>query len=408
VNGSLDEHQQVLGQPMGIEAPMIIRRTSAAVGGIVLAAAVTATSCAGPDAGPRLTALPDHSPAQDAKVAPAAPAAQGSVRVVRAVVKGANVPWGMARLPDGDLLYTTRDTHKIRRVDLRSGRAHTLGVIGQARSNKPGGEGGLLGIAVDPGFSRNHVLFIYYSTSNDNRIARIHYYPNRRSFHQLGAPHVIKKGIPHGLHHNGGQLRFGPDGLLYASTGEAGNPSLAQNKKSLGGKILRMTKYGRPAAGNPFAGSTVWTYGHRNVQGLAWDTGRRMWASEFGDKSADELNLIKKGHNYGWPATQGRTGDKQYTSPVAQWGTDVDSPSGIAYTQGSIYMAALRGERLWRIPMNGARTAGSPKGFLVGKYGRLRSLLWIGPGRLLVSTSNTDGRANPGGNDDRILELAVR
>lgn len=356
-----------------------------------------------------LTALLTGTSGVDAPRAVAAPAATGSVKVVRTLVRDQNVPWGMARLPGGDVVYTSRDTHLIRRLNLKTGTFHTLGRIKAARSQtSAGGEGGLLGIAVDPDFSRTHVLYVYYSTSSDNRVARVHYYPHRRPYHRLGKPNVILKGIPHGIHHNGGQLKFGPGGMLFVSTGEAGNSALAQNKKSLGGKILRITRWGHPAPGNPIKGSPVWTWGHRNVQGLAYDGAHRLWASEFGDRTADELNLIKAGHNYGWPATQGRTSHKGYTSPVAQWGTEVDSPSGITFTHGVIWMAALKGERLWRIPMDGAKTAARPKSYLLGKYGRLRGLLWIGPGRILVSTSNTDGRATPGRTDDRILELSVR
>jgi len=342
-------------------------------------------------------------------IAHATPAGTGSVKVVRTVVKDEDVPWGMARMPDGDLIYTTRDSHLIRRINLKTGKRHTLRKIKAARSDPgQGGEGGLLGIAVDPHFRSTHEVYIYYSTTHDNRVARLHYYPHRKPYHRLTKPDVILKGIPHSIHHNGGQLSFGPGGMLYVTTGDAENTSLPQNKKSLGGKILRITTAGKPAPGNPIKGSPVWTWGHRNVQGLAWDPSHRLWASEFGDRTADELNLIKKGHDYGWPATQGRTSHKGYTSPVAQWGTEVDSPSGIAYTEGAIWMAALKGERLWRIPMDGAHTAGKPKAYLVGKYGRLRSLLWIGKGKLLVTPSNTDGRATPGRSDDRILELSVR
>ncbi|QGN33658.1 sorbosone dehydrogenase family protein [Microlunatus sp. Gsoil 973] len=344
----------------------------------------------------------------EVRSAQAAPAS-GSVRVIRTVLRGENVPWGMARLPGGDIVYTTRDTHLVRRLNLKTGTFHTLGRIKAARSQtSAGGEGGLLGIAVDPDFARTHLLYVYYSTAGDNRVARVHYYTQRRPYHRLGRPEVIVKGIPHGIHHNGGQLKFGPRGRLYISTGEAGNPSLAQNKHSLGGKILRVTRRGKPVAGNPIAGSRLWTWGHRNVQGLAWDGAHRLWASEFGDRKADELNLIRKGHNYGWPATQGRTSHKGYTSPVAQWGTEVDSPSGIAFTNGVIWMAALKGERLWRIPMSGTRTAAAPTAYLIGRYGRLRSVLWIGSGRLLVTTSNTDGRGAPNRHDDRVLELSVR
>jgi glucose/arabinose dehydrogenase len=380
-----------------IKKPSQLLSAAAAVS---TAVALLLTGCASPG----LKAAPDAP-----RFAPAAPSATGSVRVVRTLVRDQNVPWGMARLPGGDIVYTTRDTHLIRRLNLKTRTFHTLGRINAARSETSiGGEGGLLGIAVDPQFTSNHLLYVYYSTSSDNRVARVRYYPHRRASHQLGTPQVILKGIPHGIHHNGGQLKFGPGRLLYVSTGDAEVSSRAQNLHSLGGKILRITRSGKAAAGNPIRGSRLWTWGHRNVQGLAFDGSHRLWASEFGDRTADELNLIKPGHNYGWPATQGRTNNPKYTSPVVQWGTEVDSPSSIAFTNGVIWMAALKGERLWRIPMNGAKAAAAPHSYLVGKYGRLRGLLWIGPGRLLVSTSNTDGRATPGRHDDRILELSVR
>lgn len=318
------------------------------------------------------------------------------------------MPWGLALLPDHDLLVTSRDTRMITRINLRTGHKITVGQVDQARSNgDQGGEAGLLGLALSPGFDHDHELYLYYSTDSDNRVARVHYEEQARPGHQLGTLQVIVKGIPHGLHHDGGRIAFGPDGMLYATTGESGVPQLAQDKNSLGGKILRMTPAGSPAPGNPDPGSVVWSYGHRNVQGLAWDAAGRLWASEFGDRDVDELNLIMKDHNYGWPATQGRTDIKRYTSPVAQWGTEEDSPSGIAYAGGSIWMAALVGERLWRIPLNGARTAGHPQDFLHQRYGRLRSVLALDDRTLLVTTSNTDGRGAPTPGDDRILELTV-
>ncbi|WP_228265938.1 PQQ-dependent sugar dehydrogenase [Microlunatus elymi] len=319
------------------------------------------------------------------------------------------MPWGLALLPGGDLLVTSRDTRQITRIDLSTGKKTLLGTVDQAVSNgNSGGEGGLLGIAISPDFAHDHRLYLYYSTANDNRIGWLTYRPDATAGHQLSAPQVILKGIPHGLHHNGGRIAFGPDGMLYASTGEAGDPPLAQDKNSLGGKILRMTPEGKPAKGNPIAGSVMWSYGHRNVQGLAWDPAGRLWASEFGDRTADELNLIKPDHNYGWPATQGKTSNPKYTSPVAQWGTEVDSPSGIAYAAGSIWMAALKGERLWRIPLNGTKVVAESQDFLVGTYGRLRSVIALDDHTLLITTSNTDHRAGPRPGDDRILELTVR
>jgi glucose/arabinose dehydrogenase len=333
----------------------------------------------------------------------------GSVRVVRTVADGINVPWGLARLGEDELLVNSRDSRTITRVDIATGRKTRAGEITQARSNGTrGGEGGLLGLAVSPDFTRNHVLYVYYSTDRDNRIARVTLDRDAQPGQQLRDLQVIVDGIPHGLHHNGGRMAFGPDGMLYATTGEAGDPELSQDRSSLGGKILRMTTSGAPAPGNPDPRSLVWSYGHRNVQGLAWDPAGRLWASEFGERTADELNLIVKDHNYGWPDTQGRTDNPDYTSPVAQWGTEVDSPSGIAYAGGAIWMAALRGERLWRIPLDGTRTAGPPEDFLNGRHGRLRSVLALDDHTLLVTTSNTDGRGAPDRSDDRILELAVR
>ena len=329
--------------------------------------------------------------------------------VQRTVATGLNVPWGLALLPDrNELLVTSRDDHTVSRINLDTGKRTTVATIKQAVSNvDAGGEAGLLGIALSPKFSSDRLVYLYYSTAKDNRIARFRYDADRPAGDQLTRQQVILSGIPLGIHHNGGRIAFGPDGRLYASTGEAGDPALAQKKSSLGGKILRMTATGQPAPGNPEQNSVVWSYGHRNVQGLTWDRAGRLWASEFGDRTADELNLIKPGHNYGWPATQGKTKIGEYTSPVAQWGTEEDSPSGVAYASGSVWMAALRGERLWRIPLRGTKPVAAPADFLVHDYGRLRSVLALTDHRLLVTTSNTDGRGARQNGDDRILLLKV-
>ncbi|MFT4263736.1 MAG: PQQ-dependent sugar dehydrogenase [Nocardioides sp.] len=323
--------------------------------------------------------------------------AKPSATVVTTLATGLDVPWGLTLLPDGTVLVATRDDGLIRRLDPATGRLTDFGKVAASVSNvDQGGEAGLLGLAASPSYATDGKLFAYYSTASDNRIA----------WSTDGSTwHVIVKGIPHGVHHNGGRLAFGPDGMLYAGTGESGDTSLSQDKDSLGGKILRMTPDGQPADGNPFD-SLVWSYGHRNVQGLAFDADGRLWASEFGDKTADELNLIQAGANYGWPATQGRTDNPDYTSPARQWGTDEDSPSGIAIAGGAVWMAALKGERLWRIPLSGAK-AGTPKAFLTGTYGRLRSVLALDDDTLLVTTSNRDGRTTPGAKDDRILLVSV-
>ncbi len=195
--------------------------------------------------------------------------------------------------------------------------------------------------------------------------------------------------------------------MLYAGTGETGDTGLAQDRESLGGKVLRMTPEGRPAPGNPFPGSVVYSYGHRNVQGLAWDADGRLWAAEFGQNTWDELNLVEAGRNYGWPEAEGRAGEKGFMDPVAQWRTSEASPSGIAYARGAIWMAGLRGERLWRVPLSGAERSGEPEAFLEGEYGRLRTVLATGGDRLWLVTSETDTRGTPGSGDDRILRLRV-
>jgi glucose/arabinose dehydrogenase len=199
----------------------------------------------------------------------------------------------------------------------------------------------------------------------------------------------VLTGIPKAGNHNGGRIAFGPDGQLYVATGDAGETDQAQDRGSLGGKILRITADGKPAPGNPFGGSPVWSWGHRNVQGIAWDEGGTMYASEFGQNRWDEVNVIRKGANYGWPVVEGRGGDDRYVDPLRQWTTDDASPSGIAVTpDGTLYMAALRGESLWRMSAEAGRV-GEPDRLLAGRYGRLRDVR-VGPdGRLWVLTKTT-------------------
>ncbi|HEY9370215.1 PQQ-dependent sugar dehydrogenase [Streptomyces sp.] len=334
-----------------------------------------------------------------------APPAKGSVRVAATLTQDLKSPWGLAALPDGDLLVSSRDEGTVTRIDAETGRKTVLGSVPGVA---PGGEGGLLGLAVSPGFASDRQVYAYFTTESDNRIARLRYDEKRPAGQQLGAPDTVLRGIPKGVVHNGGRIAFGPDGMLYAGAGETGNRELAQDKKSLGGKILRMTPDGRPAPGNPSPDSVVYSYGHRNVQGLAWDGAKRLWAAEFGQNTWDELNLVEAGKNYGWPAVEGRGGRAGFVDPVAQWRTDEASPSGIAYAQGSIWMAGLRGERLWRIPLAGAEPSAAPQAFLEGKYGRLRTVLPTGGNGLWLVTSETDSRGTPEPGDDRILRLEVR
>ncbi|MFI7387083.1 PQQ-dependent sugar dehydrogenase [Streptomyces sp. NPDC049813] len=332
------------------------------------------------------------------------PPAKGSVRVVRTVTDGLKSPWGLAPLPEGGLLVSSRDEGTITRVDTETGKKTELGSVPGVA---PAGEGGLLGLALSPSYASDHMVYAYFTTESDNRIARMPYDAKKPAGEQLGAPDTIFKGIPKGTNHNGGRIAFGPDDLLYVGTGETYRTEYAQDKKSPGGKILRLTPEGDPAPGNPFGKSPVYSYGHRNVQGLAWDKDKRLWASEFGQDTWDELNDIVAGDNYGWPDAEGKSGDSGYHDPVAQWHTDDASPSGIAYAEGSVWMAGLRGERLWRVPLDGTKEAHEPQEFLKGRYGRLRTVVSAGGDKLWLVTSETDTRGTPAKGDDRILELKV-
>ncbi|KOX21528.1 glucose sorbosone dehydrogenase [Streptomyces sp. NRRL F-6491] len=370
------------------------------------AALVLAAGCSSGGASPgSAEERPATAPSSASASAPApsgtpgtsAPPAAGRVTVAGTLTEGLKSPWGLAELPGGDLLVSSRDERTVTRIDGRTGAKRPLGEVPGV---VPGGEGGLLGLAVRDGW-----VYAYLTASSDNRIVRMRY--GGGAGDRLGPPEPVLTGIPKGFTHNGGRIAFGPDGMLYAGTGETGETGLAQDRESLGGKVLRMTPEGRPAPGNPFPGSVVYSYGHRNVQGLAWDADGRLWAAEFGQNTWDELNLVGAGKNYGWPEAEGRAGRKGFVDPVAQWKTSEASPSGIAYARGSIWMAGLRGERLWRVPLSGAERSGEPEAFLEGDHGRLRTVLATGGDRLWLVTNETDTRGTPGPGDDRILRLRV-
>jgi len=307
------------------------------------------------------------------------------------VVSDLEAPWGLVPLKDGSFLISERDSRKIIRV--RGGSTSELRTIDEA---DPAGEGGLLGLAIT---EDEKTVFAYYTAANDNRVVSMSW--NGRN---LGSPEVILDDIPKGFVHNGGRMVVGPDGYLYVGTGESGSEGLSQDKDSLGGKILRLRTDGRPAPGNPFD-NEVFSYGHRNVQGLAFDDDGRLWASEFGQQAWDELNLIREGDNYGWPEVEGSGSARGMTNPKVVWRTRDASPSGLAYWQGNLWMAGLRGERLWQIPIDGT-DAGDPVAHFRGDYGRLRTVEVASDGNsLLLSNSNTDGRGDPSGDDDRLFSI---
>ena len=393
-----------------VEGTMIVQRR--AVPAVLAAAALLLTagcsSDSGGTSGKQASTTPSRtapgSSAPPGRAAEETPPAQGSVKVVRTVAEGLDSPWGLAPLPGGGLLVSSRDDATIVRVDEKTGKKTELGEVPGVSA---AGEGGLLGIALSPDYASDHMVYAYFTSASDNRIVRMIYDEQKPAGEQLGAPDTVYKGIPKGFIHNGGRIGFGPDKMLYVGTGESGDTGLSQDKDSVGGKILRLTPEGEPAPGNPFPDSPVYSYGHRNVQGLAWDTRQRLFASEFGQDTWDELNAIRPGDNYGWPEAEGRSGDKGFHDPIDQWTTAEASPSGIAYAEGSIWMAGLRGKRLWRIPLNGTKASAELQAFLEGEYGRLRTVVAAGGDRLWLVTSNTDGRGSAKDGDDRILELRV-
>jgi glucose/arabinose dehydrogenase len=326
--------------------------------------------------------------------------------VVTTIATGLRIPWGLAFLPDGTALVTERgnpgvDSGGVARIMSVTPEGVVTEVQRLSEVDVRPGEGGLMGIAVSPTYETDELVYIYYSSADDNRIARL----------RLGEPpEPIVTGIPvvgdeGGRYHQGGRLAFGPDGMLYASVGETYFDSeLAQDVASLGGKILRMTPDGEPAPGNPFPGSLVWSYGHRNVQGLAWDADGRLYASELGSETYDELNVIEPGQNYGWPLAEGFSSDPTHTDPIATWTpTASASPSGIAILDDHVFVACLRGQVLYRLDLNG----GDPRIVLRG-YGRLRTVAVAPDGSLWVTTSNRDqlgAEVPPMADDDRILRL---
>jgi glucose/arabinose dehydrogenase len=314
------------------------------------------------------------------------------------VATGLAVPWGMAFLPDGSALVAERVSAQIRQ--LRPGSPPQA--MGTVPDVDAAGEGGLLGLAVSPDFDQDGWVYAYHTSPTDNRVVRF----------PLESPQDAEEvitGIPRGaIVHDGGRLQFGPDGMLYASTGDASTPGNAQDLDSLGGKILRTTPAGDVPPDNPFPGSPVFSLGHRNVQGLAWDDQGRLWASELGENLWDEVNRIVPGGNYGWPACEGVCDppEPDFVDPVLVWTTAEASPSGVAVANNHLFVAALRGQRLWVVPLSGGGTGvGNPTPELSGAFGRLRTVE-VGPdGWLWVSTSNQDGRGVPGPDDDRVVRF---
>lgn len=311
---------------------------------------------------------------------------------VESFAEDLDAPWSIAF--HGDVaLVSERDSARVLEIG-DDGASREVAVIDGVA---PGGEGGLLGLAVHDG-----ELYTYLTAPGENRVERQEIRGEAGAL-SLGPATVVIDAIPAAGNHNGGRLGFGPDGMLYVTTGDAGDRDSAQDLDALSGKILRLTPDGEIPADNPFADSPVYSYGHRNPQGIGWDGQGTMYASEFGQDTWDELNVIEAGGNYGWPEVEGIAGEDDYLDPVQQWSPDHASPSGIAVTGSDIVIANLRGERLRVVPLDEPTTSTEQ---FVGEFGRLRDVVVGAGGTLWILTNNTDGRGSASDGDDRILRLS--
>ena len=335
---------------------------------------------------PRLP-TPSTSPTPD-------DSSQGAVEVV---AKGLAVPWGVAFLPDGTGLVTERDSDRLLKVGPDNASDGLVVTPVQTLTGvAAGGDGGLLGIAVSPNYATDQTVFVYYSTAQDNRIASL----------KLGAtPTPLVTGIPHGSSDNGGALGFGPDGMLYATTGDAGTPAAAADPKSLAGKVLRMGVDGKPAPGNPTPGSLVYASGLHDPQALAWDNLKHLFVTDVGATS-DEINLIQPGKDYGWPAAQGPANNPKYVDPTLTFKPSEGGCAGLAVTGQLMLTGCLAGTRLYLIQLTTAGgTLGAAQPLLQGSFGRLRTVVRAPDGSMWVTTSNKDGVGTPASDDDRILRI---
>ncbi|EFQ84237.1 glucose/Sorbosone dehydrogenase [Aeromicrobium marinum DSM 15272] len=369
----------------------MIERRTLITGGLGL---VALAACGGGEDAPSPGAFSSDVPTTPTTEPPIDP------RIAGTVASGLNVPWGIAFTAGGAAFVSQRDTGVIVRIDGESEGAavEPVGEVPGVALTPGSGEGGLLGLAVDP--ADDDVLFAYFTTAQDNRIVRFDL-----SGGTLGSPTPILTGIPKANTHGGGRLLFDADGHLLVASGDAQQAPQAQNPDSPLGKILRIDTEGRPAPGNP-DGTAVWSLGHRNVQGLAFDADGRLWVSEFGQNTFDELNLIRPGGNYGWPEVEGTGGTGDQIDPAVTWATEDCSPAGLGITRSTAFVAALRGRCVWAVPLQG-ELAGEPQRLFAGELGRVRNATVTPGGDLWISTSNTDGRGDPSGEDDRILRVTL-
>jgi glucose/arabinose dehydrogenase len=338
---------------------------------------------------------------------------------VETIVHGLDTPWAIAFPPDGRIFITERPG-RIRVVDhgqLRTAPWITLDVA-------TSGEAGLLGLAIDPRFAQNRFVYVAYSFRNGvfairNRLVRLREDPRMG---QGIVDKVLIDDIPGSKNHDGGRVKFGPDGKLYWTMGDAQTTRYAQNLKSLNGKILRLNPDGTIPADNPWPNSYVYSYGHRNPQGLAWQPGTgRFYATEHGpsgfqDCCRDELNFIEPGKNYGWPVIRGDESKDGMISPIINSGSnDTWAPTGAAFVTlgpwaGSLLFTGLRGQALYRaiLEPNNPSKVEKLERHLFRQFGRLRDVV-EGPDKAFyVLTSNRDGRGKPADDDDRVIKIRLK
>ncbi len=316
---------------------------------------------------------------------------------VEVIAENLAIPWEVAFLPGGDLLLTERPG-RLRRL---GGREESFEIDGVYHI----GEGGLMGLELHPEFTDNRLLYLYLTYRRGgnifNRVDRYFLPPE-------GGPErreTIIDEIPGARFHNGGRIKFGPDGYLYIATGDAMDPSLSQDVNSRAGKILRVTGSGGIPADNPFD-NAVYSSGHRNPQGLAWDGAGRLWATEHGARGNDELNLIEKGRNYGWPEIEGDETAPDMETPARHSGPDTWAPGGVAAVDGRLFFAGLRGQSLYEAGIDpGSGEILYFRGHLREEYGRLRNVAAGPDGYLYLMTSNRDGRGYPAEEDDRLIRV---
>ncbi|HEY9583737.1 MAG TPA: PQQ-dependent sugar dehydrogenase [Candidatus Paceibacterota bacterium] len=324
------------------------------------------------------------------------------IPTVSTIATGLNIPWDIAFLPDDSLLITERPGNL---VQFKNSQKNSI----KLPRAVPKGEGGLLGITLHPQYNTNHFLYLYMTTSGTaggstkNAVFRYNFESGA-----LSDEKEIIRDIPGAIYHDGGRMEFGPDGKLYITTGDATTAQIAQDKKSLGGKILRLNDDGSIPPDNPFS-TEVWSYGHRNPQGLAWDNEGRLWETEHGRSGVtsgmDELNLIEKGKNYGWPDIEGDIVKAGMENPALHSGADDTwAPASAVYYKGSVFFGGLKGEALYEAVLDGVNVK-ELKTHFKNQFGRIRTVR-LGPDNMLyITTSNRDGRGNPIAEDDRVIRI---